>query len=1085
MNDSADANAIESAFKVVCDFCRNYPTVRGGLPSSDPKATRASEALQSIEQWLTARFANANTTRLEIRTTRGAGAFPKVPWIVLLPPGQRTSAGIYVAICFGKEGAGAVVGCAQSVTNPQGLITVTRTRRSEAISIDVDGSSAGTHYNNAFANPLEIYAEAFDFQKLESHLSDSIAFALTALQRPSSHWIFQANPALFDVDQYLATRQEIRWSVRQHRTEVKVGDKVLIWRSGENSGVIAICVVQSEPDTLLEDDAPEIWHQQPPKPEARCKIRVSKHFTDNPITRDQIKTILPELSIIRNAQGTNFPLSAAEYDAILEIQSADSTSSFSHLLRHYCDEKVIYRSSIHKQRYAIDSYDSLGVTIARLDANEPQYLTFSKANQLLDILEKSGTVNLSELSNTSAVRTTIVQAESLALTADRQSVVFVPTHPVRLSIFLDALENLRQADAHYKPVMLLCVLDGIDQQQLLDNRITFDWIAPRFIAKMSSLGRTVTASQAAQPFYHLSSDLFWMHAAHDIHDIMRDGSEGPAAARSKVRYALIKHTYWSLLHNLEAREVVRQKLETLIMPIIDPPTTTPQDEPFIPEICRTFERDCSEVMQVTSQGILQLTSALLSKRFVIFTGLAGSGKTKLAQAFARWNTPSHLALDVFSPGSEIPSANVTYFVKRSDNLSVEFWNSSNETDATKVSLPREMIAEWAAHIKSNSIPKTTQAREIREAVKVTSKFSDQLHSFETHLKAAAFTLVDSHLTDADGMCYAIVPVGADWTGNENILGYLDGLQATNYVAKPALDLILHAADHADVPHFLILDEMNLSHVERYFADILSIIESDEGLELYSGDMTKPESWRETSAGKPVPPKLKRLPENLFIIGTVNVDETTYMFSPKVLDRANVIEFRMDAGELEGFLGNPAKPDLSKLDGKGASFGKAFVDAAKNPVVVPSDVKAAYDAEILLLFKTLQPHGAEFGYRTAYESARFIHFYKLLGNYADGDTTWFPGAFDCVVFQKLLPKLHGSRAKLGPVLKMLWFLCVTDATGRGADALKSAEVAARSTDKKAEPSVVVPGGAPYPLSAEKIGRMWRLMNDNGFTSFAEA
>lgn len=388
---------------------------------------------------------------------------------------------------------------------------------------------------------------------------------------------------------------------------------------------------------------------------------------------------------------------------------------------------------------------------------------------------------------------------------------------------------------------------------------------------------------------------------------------------------------------------------------------------------------------------IRLAAAILSKRFLILTGLAGSGKTKLAQALAHWLTPDPELVDPATPGK--------------------------------------------------------------------GKNANPFHK--------------------------VVPVGSDWNGSENILGYADGLQVTHYVAKPALDLILHAADHADVPHFLILDEMNLSHVERYFADVLSLIESDEGLELYSADMTKPETWRKTSASNAVPPKLKQLPENLFIIGTVNVDETTYMFSPKVLDRANVIEFRMDAWELEGFLVNPAKPDLSKLDGKGASFGKAFVNAAKNQVAVPSDVKGIYDAEMLLFFKTLQAHGAEFGYRTAYETARFIHFYKVLGKHADGDTTWFPGAFDCVVFQKLLPKLHGSRAKLGPVLKKLWFLCVHDSAGRGADALKSAEEAARSTDKKSEPSVVVPTGAPYPLSAEKIGRMWRLLIENGFASFAEA
>jgi 5-methylcytosine-specific restriction protein B len=109
----------------------------------------------------------------------------------------------------------------------------------------------------------------------------------------------------------------------------------------------------------------------------------------------------------------------------------------------------------------------------------------------------------------------------------------------------------------------------------------------------------------------------------------------------------------------------------------------------------------------------------------------------------------------------------------------------------------------------------------------------------------------------------------------------------------------------------------------------------------------------------------------------------------------------------------------------------------------------------------------------------------LSSDSHGDTYWFNRAFDCVVFQKLLPKLHGSRAKLGPLLKSLWFLCVNDKPARGLDPLKAAEVAARSTDKKAEPSTEVPDSAPYQLSAGKVGRMWRLLNENGFASFAEA
>lgn len=410
------------------------------------------------------------------------------------------------------------------------------------------------------------------------------------------------------------------------------------------------------------------------------------------------------------------------------------------------------------------------------------------------------------------------------------------------------------------------------------------------------------------------------------------------------------------------QEYYSENLPNPIVPNIDPSTLA-----GLVDLLDSILKSAEVGLHAKREFVHRIACSLLSKRFFIATGLAGSGKTKLAQAFGRW------------------------------------------------------------------------------------------------------------FSESDGCC-EVVAVGADWTGNENVLGYPDGLDKETYISKPALNLILHALDNLDTPHFLILDEMNLSHVERYFADILSALESEEKVQLYEGIARK-------AGDTPIPHSIS-LPKNLFIIGTVNVDETTYMFSPKVLDRANVIEFRMEAAELEGFLVNPSKPDLSKLDGKGETFGRAFVDAAKGQAVVPEDVKATYDSEMLLLFKTLQAHGAEFGYRTAYETARFIHFYKALGNHPDNGS-WFSGAFDCVVLQKLLPKLHGSRAKLGPVLKKLWFLCVNDATGRGQNALQTAEEAARSTDKEAEPSVAVPDGAPYPLSAEKIGRMWRLLMENGFASFAEA
>ena len=382
---------------------------------------------------------------------------------------------------------------------------------------------------------------------------------------------------------------------------------------------------------------------------------------------------------------------------------------------------------------------------------------------------------------------------------------------------------------------------------------------------------------------------------------------------------------------------------------------------------------CSEDvgLRFPEQTPLLLTSSLLSKPFLILTGLSGSGKTKLAQAFTKWITPA--------PDTEGKNPYV-----------------------------------------------------------------------------------------------ALVPVGADWMGNENILGYPDGLNDSNYISKKALELIIHANDNPEAPHFLILDEMNLSHVERYFADILSAIESGEDIPLYQGAVRK-------SGGKDIPRDLK-FPPNLFVIGTVNVDETTYMFSPKVLDRANVIEFRMEPTDLSTFLDTPVKPDLEKLAGEGKDYGKDFVAAAKVPSYpVPKEIKPLFDEEMKKFFEVLAKEGTEFGYRTAYEAGRFLHFYQQLGEYEAGDKTWFDSAFDAIIIQKFLPKLHGSSGKLNSLLNELLKLCQKpQETTLDPENTDNSEEQEQQTDAEKAATAV-----RYPMSSAKLERIIKVLNRNGFVSFAEA
>jgi len=251
--------------------------------------------------------------------------------------------------------------------------------------------------------------------------------------------------------------------------------------------------------------------------------------------------------------------------------------------------------------------------------------------------------------------------------------------------------------------------------------------------------------------------------------------------------------------------------------------------------------------------------------------------------------------------------------------------------------------------------------------------------------------------------------------------------------------------------------MNLSHVERYFADFLSAIESKEEIKLHSGD----KSW--SANGYEIPASFS-IPKNLFIIGTVNIDETTYMFSPKVLDRANVIEFRVSQEELAQFLKNPADVDLDILSNQGVSMAKDFVQIATKNAGAYSKIELL-SKELLKFFNELNKVGAEFGYRSAYEIQRFATLADQLAE----DWT-FEQIMDAAIAQKLLPKLHGSRRKLEKVLFRLGQLCLTE--GDADELLK-------------KPESIIWEHVKYPISFEKIVRMHKGLIENGFTSFAEA
>lgn len=254
----------------------------------------------------------------------------------------------------------------------------------------------------------------------------------------------------------------------------------------------------------------------------------------------------------------------------------------------------------------------------------------------------------------------------------------------------------------------------------------------------------------------------------------------------------------------------------------------------------------------------------------------------------------------------------------------------------------------------------------------------------------------------------VVPVGADWTDNTKILGYFNPLAnegTGDFIKSDILNFIELAKDNQKIPFFLILDEMNLSHVERYFSDFLSAMESGKPILLYK----KPENCESTVE------ETITLPKNLFVTGTVNIDETTYMFSPKVLDRANVIEFIPEKDDILKIFRQ--KPDIQEIQPAPDGMAEAFVELSKKvrnfengPL---TDDGADLDGIFGDLYDILKPAGFEFAYRTTKE----IVLYYCAAKSLNSELSTFE-IIDHQIVQKILSKIHGNKKQIGDLLNKL-------------------------------------------------------------------
>lgn len=285
--------------------------------------------------------------------------------------------------------------------------------------------------------------------------------------------------------------------------------------------------------------------------------------------------------------------------------------------------------------------------------------------------------------------------------------------------------------------------------------------------------------------------------------------------------------------------------------------------------------------------------------------------------------------------------------------------------------------------------------------------------------------------------FELIQVKPNWHNSMDVIGYLSNIPSPHYVFTPFIEFIVKAWQHPEVPFFLCLDEMNLAPVEEYFAEFLSAIESRsfEGEEYLTDPIIKPfnsfgeevakmmvntlfpnfmAADKNSSLGKVVDhleTKGLTLPKNLIVIGTVNMDETTFSFSRKVLDRAMSVE--MNEVNYDSFLTDTTDDDLKAI----VKALEENDDADLNTLLVDRHIEAREiidnlgdDARFAIDYlkrinALLEGTPFKLGYRAANEALIYLQ-----ASYEFGQTNRI-AALDNFTLMKILSRIEGDETKL--------------------------------------------------------------------------
>jgi hypothetical protein len=416
-----------------------------------------------------------------------------------------------------------------------------------------------------------------------------------------------------------------------------------------------------------------------------------------------------------------------------------------------------------------------------------------------------------------------------------------------------------------------------------------------------------------------------------------------------------------------------------------------------------------------------LIISLLSKQFTVLYGNSGTGKTRLATKLINgMDQTSHVKVEVDASG--------LITVPDEDQIR-KLCNTYTQN---------EFQVEIHGQIHNEKIA-IQNCSEVKDLKGNKPAFINQ---------AMEFMIRDASEADKGlNLNYRLIPVNSNWLDPRPLVGYVNifgEAGETEYTLTPFLEMVLLASHprRKRIPHFVILDEMNLAPVEYYLSDVLSLMELSEDLDQpFISNINIPylKKYFESREIDTIDWLLMKeviniaetsnkgiiLPKNLHIIGTINIDDTTHTLSNKVLDRTHMIEVSTEKpSELMSSVQEVVTKDQEN---------KFLELMNSNNFSDLTEIKSKYDeykttfsglptfeevlSDLDLVYESLKKIDLDFGYRIIKEYLEYLLIgIEFHGNsFNDKDMKFL---FSNAMTQKVLSKLHGNKRELAGVLEEL-------------------------------------------------------------------